>query len=157
MQKWWETYYCFIILNTLTKHVLFDKHSFENYKIGAKSTWSLPTSVQRTMLVLSRFTVFQCMFDLVWNRFQVLVLRTKIKVRFRYRYQSLISFYRNKNFSFQFFSNFLMSFCFVGGFKFLKAWDWTQIFKNNQKILNIWQQIWFEGPFYDWKNTPSYW
>ena len=38
MQKWWETYYCFIILKTLTKHVLFDKHSIENYKIGAKST-----------------------------------------------------------------------------------------------------------------------
>ena len=57
MQKWWETYYCFIILKTLTKHVLFDKHSIENYKIGAKSTWSLPTSVQRTMLVSSRYSI----------------------------------------------------------------------------------------------------
>ena len=49
-----------------------------------------------------------------------------------------------------------MFFCFLGGYKFLKAWNWTQIFKNNLKILNIWQQIWFKGPFYDWKNTPYY-
>ena len=46
---------------------------------------------------------------------------------------------------FQNFSNFLKFFCFLGGYRFLKAWNWTQIFKNNLKILNIWQQIW--GPF----------
>ena len=28
-----------------------------------------------------------------------------------------------------------------------------QVFKNNQKIFNIWQQIWLCGPFYDGKNT----
>ena len=27
----------------------------------------------------------------------------------------------------------------------LKAWKWSQIFKNNQKLLNIWQQLW--SPF----------
>ena len=36
-------------------------------------------------------------------------------------------------------------FLLLGGYKFLKAWNWTQIFKNNLKIFIIWQQIWFLG------------
>ena len=50
-----------------------------------------------------------------------------------------------------------MYFCFLGEYKFLKTWNWTQIFKSYLKILKIWQQIWFKGLFYDWKNTPYYW
>ena len=83
---------------------------------------------------------------------QVSVSRTETKVQFRYRYWSQF-FFQNWDF-FQIISNFLMLFCFLGGYKFLKAWNWTQIFKNNLKILNIWQQIWFKGPFYDWKKYP---
>ena len=42
-------------------------------------------------------------------------------------------FFLNRNFFFQSFSNFLMFFCFLGGYRFLKAWNWTQIFKKNLK------------------------
>ena len=48
-----------------------------------------------------------------------------------------------ETFFLQSFSNILMFFCFLWGYKFLKAWNWTQIFKNNLKIFNIWQQIWY--------------
>ena len=44
------------------------------------------------------------------------------------------------------FEIFLTFFCW--GHKFYKAWNWTEIFKNNQKILNVWQQVWFKEPFY---------
>ena len=55
--------------------------------------------------------------------------------------------------------NFLKFFSFFlpGGHKFWKPWNWTEIFKNNQKILNVWQQVWFKEPFYDSKNTQYYW
>ena len=79
----------------------------------------------------------------VWDQNQVLVSGTETKVQFQYWYQSRNFFFRNRNFFFQNFSNFLMFFCFLGGYKFLQAWNWTQIFKIDLKILNIWQQIWF--------------
>ena len=59
-------------------------------------------------------------------------------------------------FLFQNFSKFVMYFYFLGEYKFLKTWNWTQIFKRFANFLKIWQQIWFKGLFYDWKNTPYY-
>ena len=85
------------------------------------------------------------------DRNQVSVSGTETKVQFWYQYWSQKFFFRNRNSFFQHFKTFLMFFCFLGGYKFLKAWNWTQIFKNNLKILNIWQPIWFKGFFYDWK------
>ena len=98
----------------------------------------------------------QCLFlvqQLVCDRNQVSVSRTETKVKFWCRSQKV--FFRNQNFSFQNFSNLLMFFCFLGGYKFLKAWNWTQIFKNNLKISNIWQRVLFKGPFYGWKDTST--
>ena len=79
-----------------------------------------------------------------------------------YRFRSRNFFYRNRNFfsyfkKFQKISKNFMYFCFLGEYKFLKTWNWTQIFKSYLKILKIWQQIWSKGLFYDWKNTPYYW
>ena len=42
---------------------------------------------------------------------------------------------------------------FLGRFKF---WKWTQIYKNNLKIFDIWQQVWFQGPFCNRNNTSYY-
>ena len=67
-----------------------------------------------------------------------------IRYRPKYRYRSRNFFYRNRNwnfFSFFFFQNFFMYFCFLGEYKFLKTWNWTQIFKSYLKILKIWQQV----------------
>jgi hypothetical protein len=66
-------------------------------------------------------------YILVYNRNQVSVSGTETKVQFWYQY-------RSRNF-FQTNSNFLMFYSLLGGYKFLKAWNWTQIFKNNLKIL----------------------
>ena len=57
------------------------------------------------------------------DRNQVSVSGTETKVQFRYRYRSRIFFFRNRNFFFQNFSNFLMFFCFLRGYRFLKAWN----------------------------------
>ena len=62
-------------------------------------------------------------------------------------------FFFSKTETFWNFSHFFLP----GGHKFWKPWNWTEIFKNNQKILNVWQQVWFKEPFYDSKNTQYYW
>ena len=92
------------------------------------------------------------------NRNQVSVSGTETKVLFQYWYQRQIFFCWNWNFYFQSISIFFMFIylLFLGGYGFLKALNWTHIFKLILKILNSCQQIWFKGPFYDWKNTPYY-
>ena len=90
------------------------------------------------------------------DRNQVSVSGAKTKVQFWYRYQSRFFFLKPKFFSSKFFK-YSHFFWFLWRYKFLKAWNWTQIFKINLKIFNIWQQIWFKGAFYVWKNAPYYW
>ena len=77
-------------------------------------------------------------------------------IGWKYRYRCRIFFFRNRNFFFFNFSKNFIYFCFIEEYKFLRTWNWTQIFKIYLKILKIWQQIWFKGLFYDWKNTPYY-
>ena len=45
------------------------------------------------------------------------------------------------------FPSVFFNFIFLGGNKFLKVWNWTQIFKNNLKIFNIGAILW-------WKKYP---
>jgi hypothetical protein len=70
---------------------------------------------------------------LVCNQNQVLVSGTEDKAQVRCRYLSRIFFFRNQHFQ-----KFSASFLSFFKLKFLKAWNWTQIFKNNLNILNIW-------------------
>ena len=94
---------------------------------------------------------------LVYDQNRVSVSGTETKVQFWYLYRSRNFFSETETFFLQSFPNILLFFRFLWGHKFLKAWNWTQIFKNNLKIFNIWLQTWFNGPFYDWKNAPYYW
>ena len=49
---------------------------------------------------------------------------------------------------FPIFSNFVMFFLFLVGYEFLKAWNWTLLFKNNLKISLIFgSKFGFRGPF----------
>ena len=70
-------------------------------------------------------------FSLVYGHNQVSVSGTETKFQFQYRYRSRNFFFRNWNFSIFF------MFSFLGWCNFLKAWNWTQIFKNNLKTINI--------------------
>ena len=77
---------------------------------------------------------------------------TETKVQFRYQYRRRNFFSETETFfskKFNFFFIFLMISHFIQVFI---SWKKT-VFKNNLKIFNIWQQIWFCGPFYDGKNT----
>ena len=99
-----------------------------------------------SLLALDSEGTFMCLSaELTWvstqvvcDRNQVLVSRTKTKVRFLYRgYRSRIFFLILKLsfFKIQILSCFLL----LWGYKFIKSWNGTKIFKTNLKILNIWQ------------------
>ena len=88
-------------------------------------------------------------FKLLWDRSQVWYQEPKPRSNFGISIRADIFFLKPKLFEI-----FLTFFCW--GHKFYKAWNWTEIFKNNQKILNFWQQVWFKEPFYNSKNTPYY-
>lgn len=85
----------------------------------------------------------------------VLVSGTETIVKFWYRSGN---FYCQKFILifFQTYSQFPPLFsAFLGNMSSLlwKAWIWTQIHKNNLKIFNIWQEIWFYRQFHNGKNT----
>ena len=65
---------------------------------------------------------------------------------FRYQYQIWADF-RNRRF-FSIFSPFFSIFFshFLGKYKFLKVWNWTEIFNNNLNNINV-RSKFFSGPF----------
>ena len=73
----------------------------------------------------------------------------------KYRYWSRNFFFRNQNFFFKFYSFFPNSWGNTSFYK-LENKPSTQPFKNNLKVSNVWRKIWFQGPFYDGKNTSGY-
>ena len=151
------------IKNAVARPVLMISKKFmvPSRKVMLWTTLSfLLVTTPRGTLIQTADKAFLLVFILVSDRISVSVYG--IGRNRKYRYRSRNFFYRNRNFFF-FFKKFqkisknFMYFCFLGKYKFLKTWNWTQIFKSYLKILKIWQQIWFKGLFYDWKNTPYYW
>ena len=97
-----------------------------------------------------------CQDILVCNQNQGSVSRMETKVQFWYPQRSQNFFFKTKTFffkKFQFLFNISHDFPLYTRFYKLEK---NQVLKNNLKIFNIWQQIWFFGPFYDGKNTLYY-
>ena len=84
----------------------------------------------------------------------VLVSGTETIVKFWYRSRNFFCQNFFLVFLFKLILNFPLSFQIpkeLGVSLLWKVWIWTQIYKNNLEISNIWQEIWFKRQLYNGK------